>query len=146
LRRSLRFARFVFALKGEQSMRIPQIAILAQVLAPIFTAPAGAQSPAAPPPPSTFAGKGHGGRLNSFLTPEQQAMFMMEARDQLKTIAPDQRKAWRQRQVQKLMAMSVSERQDFKNGLQAKFDALPDKRKQRLEQRIAAREGQNPAP
>jgi hypothetical protein len=73
-------------------------------------------------------------------------MFMMEARDQLKTMAPDQRKAWRQSQVQKLMAMSVSERQDFKNGLQAKFDALPDKRKQRLEQRIAAREGQNPAP
>jgi hypothetical protein len=45
---------------------------------------------------------------------------------------------------QKLIAMSASQWQDFKSGQQAKFDALPDKRKQVPERRIAAREGKKP--
>jgi len=127
-------------------MHQSRIAVLALVLAPLLTAPAWAQAPTAAPPPGAFAGKGHGGKLNSFLSPEQQAMFMMDARDQIRAMTPDQRKAWRQDQMQKLIAMSASQRQDFKNGLQAKFDALPDKRKQMLEQRIAVRESKKPAP
>jgi len=127
-------------------MHHSRIAVLALVLAPLLASPSLAQAPTSAPPPGTFAGNGHGGKLGSFLTPEQQAMFMMDARDQIRAMTPDQRKAWRQDQMQKLIAMSASQRQDFKNGLQAKFDALPDKRKQMLEQRIAIREGKNPAP
>jgi hypothetical protein len=126
-------------------MRFSRTIFLALIVTPLLTAPVLAQTSAAPPPAKS-TGRGHGGgRLESFLTPEQQAMFMMDARDQTKAMTEDQRKAWRQDQVQKLIAMSAGQRQDFKNGLQAKFDALPDKRKQRLEQRIAARAGTMPA-
>jgi hypothetical protein len=118
-------------------MNFAVIAALAMVLAPLSADPVLAQ--AAPPAAGTVAGNRHAGKLAAFLTPEQQAAFLLDAREQTKALSTDERKAWRQDQVHKLIAMSPAERQTFKTGLQAKWDALPDKRKQNLEQRIAAR-------
>jgi hypothetical protein len=114
-------------------MKFAAIAVL-MVLAPLSAAPVLAQ--AATPP---AASNRPAGKLAAFLSPEQQAAFLLDAREQTKALSPDERKAWRQDRVHTLIAMSPAERQTFKAGLQAKWDALPDKRKQKLEQRIAAR-------
>jgi len=92
------------------------------------------------PPPAEQGLYGKRGKLAGILTPEQRAMFMLDARDQLKTMTPDQRKAWRKDQIQKVMAMSPAERQAFQSSLQARWDALPPARKNRIEQRLAQRE------
>jgi hypothetical protein len=97
--------------------------------------------------PPTDPGLAHGGKgkLARILTPEQRAMFMAEARGQTKDMTRDQRRAWRKDQIQKIAAMSPAERQAFQSGLQARWDALPPARKNRIEQRLAQRETPPPA-
>jgi hypothetical protein len=94
------------------------------------------QSPAMPDPGGAHGGKG-GGKLGGLLSPEQRAMFTFQARAQTKDMSQDQRKAWRKDQVAKLVSMSPTDRQAFKTGLQAKWDALPQAQKARLQQRLA---------
>ena len=113
--------------------------------------PASANQPGAvqalqnPPPADQTPGHGGKGKLARILTPEQRAMFMAEAREQTKDMTRDQRRAWRKDQIQKIAAMSPAERQTFKSGLQARWDALPPARKSRIEQRLAQRETPPPA-
>jgi hypothetical protein len=92
-------------------------------------------------PLAAHAAKG-GARMDGFFTPEQRAMFVMQAHDQVKDMTPDERKTFRHDQVARFMAMSDSDKARLKADLQAKWDALPDKRKARIEERIAARGGQ----
>jgi len=80
-----------------------------------------------------------GPKMRDMFTPEQQAAFMLQNRDQLQALSPDQRKAWRQDQMAKIAAMSDADRAHMKADLQAKWDALPQAQKDRIEQRIAAR-------
>jgi hypothetical protein len=98
-------------------------------------------------PRQGFPDSGHrmarGGKLARLLTPQQLAAFQLQARTQTQGMTPDQRKAWRKDQVRKLTAMSAGDRQQFAAALQARWDALPQRRKDRLQQRIAAR---GPAP
>ena len=98
-------------------------------------------------PPPADQGHGHGGKgqLARILTPEQRAMFMVEAREQTKDMTRDQRRAWRKDQIQKIAAMAPTERQAFQSGLQARWDALSPARKSRIEQRLAQRETPPPA-
>jgi hypothetical protein len=104
---------------------------------PVWAAQPGAVQALQSPPPAD-QGPGHGGegKLARILTPEQRAMFMAEAREQTKDMTHDQRRAWRKDQIQKITAMSPSERQAFQSGLQARWDALPPARKNRIEQRL----------
>jgi hypothetical protein len=97
--------------------------------------------------PPTDPGLAHGGKgkLARILTPEQRAMFMVDAREQTKDMTRDQRRAWRKDQVQKITAMAPAERQAFQSGLQARWDALSPARKSRIEQRLAQRETPPPA-
>ena len=101
------------------------------------------QSPAMPGPDSGFAR--HGGKLASFLTPEQRAAFFLKAREETRDMSRDERRSWRKDQVQKLVAMPDADRQKLKAELQARWDALPADRKARLEQRLAERSGPPPA-
>jgi hypothetical protein len=98
-------------------------------------------------PPPADQGPAHGGKgqLARILTPEQRAMFMADARGQTNDMTRDQRHAWRKDQIQKIAAMSPTERQAFQSGLQARWDALPPARKNRIEQRLAQRETPPPA-
>ena len=57
-------------------------------------------------------------------------------------MTPEQRKTFRHDQVAKVLAMSEGDRARMKADLQRQWDALPQARKDRLEQRIAMR-GQN---
>ncbi|HEX4272156.1 MAG TPA: hypothetical protein VHZ32_12245 [Rhizomicrobium sp.] len=84
-----------------------------------------------------------GGKLGGLFTPEQRAMYLLGARDQVKDMTQDQRHAWRKEQVQKVMAMSDTERTKLKADLQAKWDALPQGQKDRIQQRLARGAGGN---
>ena len=64
-------------------------------------------------------------------------MFVLGARDQIKAMPQDQKKAFRQGQVRKLVSMSSTDRQRFVMDLQAKWDALPQKQKTQMEKRMA---------
>jgi hypothetical protein len=85
-------------------------------------------------------GRHEGGKLGRFFTPEQRAMYKMGARDQVRDMTQDQRHAFRHEQIAKVMAMPEPERARLKADLQARWDALPQARKDRIEQRIAARD------
>lgn len=124
-------------------------ASLAAMPLPLLAATPGAvqaeQSPAMPGSDGGFAHQHQGGPLANLLTPEQRFAFMQGAREQTKDMTPDQRRAWRKDQVQKLKTMSESDRQNFQASLQARWDALPADRKNRIEQRLAQRNGPTPA-
>jgi hypothetical protein len=117
----------------------------ALMLAPLsaFAATPGAvqaeQSPTMPDPGGL---KGKGGKLGGLLSPEQRAMFAVQARTETKDMSQEQRKAWRKDQMAKFAAMSPADRQAFKTGLQTKWDALPEKQKARLQQRLARQQTQ----
>ncbi|HXS08248.1 MAG TPA: hypothetical protein VN723_15765 [Rhizomicrobium sp.] len=107
--------------------------------------PAVVQAQQSPAMPGPDAGRHHGGKLAAFLSPEQRAAFMLKAREETRDISHDQRRAWRADQVQKLSAMSDTDKQKLKADLQARWDALPADRKARIEQRLAERNGPPPA-
>jgi hypothetical protein len=89
--------------------------------------------------PAMAAPGDHAGKLAGFFTPEQRVMYMLDARDQIHDMTPDQRKAFRHEQMAKVMAMSDGERMHLRTDLQAKWDALPQARKDKIERRITMR-------
>jgi hypothetical protein len=103
-----------------------------------MAAPAVAQpatSPAQDQSNAAATGHSRSNGVAGFLSPEQMAMLRRQARG-----APqDQRKGWRRDQMQKLAAMSESDRIAFKDSLQRQWDGLPQKQKDRIQQRLAAR-------
>ena len=109
-----------------------------------------AQSPAMPGPAMSRPGKNlvRKARVNPLagvLTPEQQAMYMVENRAKLQAVPQEQRKAFRKQQMGSLLAMSPPDRQKLQMDLQAKWDALPPKQKTKLEARLAVRANLQPA-
>ncbi len=80
-----------------------------------------------------------GGRAGTFLTPEQRAMFVEQAREQTQNMTAEQRRSWRRDQFTRLAAMSDADKAKLKADMQARWDALPQARKDQVEQRIAAR-------
>jgi hypothetical protein len=109
----------------------PAAALLLALATPAMAQPATAQDQ------SNAAATGHsrGNGLAGFLSPEQMAMLRRQAR----SVPQDQRKGWRKDQMQKLAAMSESDRIKFKDDLQRQWDGLPQKQKDRIQQRLAAR-------
>jgi hypothetical protein len=122
----------------EQTMPryLPPAAALLLIMAAPATAQQGAPN-SATQGQSNAAATGHSGGsgLAGFLSPEQMAMFRRQAHG----MAQDQRKGWRRDQMQKFAAMSESDRIAFKDGLQRQWDALPQKQKDRIQQRLANR-------
>ena len=112
-------------------------ALLLVPLSASAATPGAVQAEQSPTMPDPGGLKGKGGKLGGLLSPEQRAMFAVQARAQTKDMSQDQRKAWRKDQMAKFAAMSPADRQAFKTGLQAKWDALPQAQKARLQQRLA---------
>lgn len=80
-----------------------------------------------------------GGKLAGLLTPQQRAAFLLQIQEETRGMTPDQRKARRREETRKLLTMSATDRQQFIAQLQARWDGLPERRKARLQQRMAAR-------
>jgi hypothetical protein len=113
--------------------RFKMIVLAAGLLAPLplyaaVSAVAQTQGPAAAGP-GDASGRHQGGRLLSFLTPEQRVAFRIQAREE--------RHAMRKERFQKLAAMTDGDRQKLKADLQARWDALPSDRKARIQERMA---------
>lgn len=121
-------------------------ALLAAPLPLMAATPAAIQAAQSPTLPDPDGGRHHGGgKLAGLFSPEQRAAFMLQAREQTQGMTRDQKRAWRRDQVQKLRAMSETDRQKFKADLQARWDALPADRKARIQQRMAERGDRQPA-
>lgn len=71
-----------------------------------------------------------------FQSPDQFMMFRMEMKEATRGMSRDQKRSYRHAQMQKVKAMSGKDRASWLHGLQAKWDALPDARKQRMEARL----------
>jgi hypothetical protein len=120
--------------------------LLAAPLPLLAATPGAVQATQRPTMPGPDGGRHHGGgKLAGLFSPEQRAAFMLQAREQTQGMTRDQKRAWRKDQVQKLRAMSETDRQKFKTDLQARWDALPADRKARIQQRMAERSGRQPA-
>ncbi|HEY5347097.1 MAG TPA: hypothetical protein VIJ72_02810 [Rhizomicrobium sp.] len=95
--------------------------VLLPALAAAFLATAALAADPAPGPDH------HGGMhaMMSMFSPEQMAMFMIDQRSDTAGMTPEQRRAYRQTERNKLMAMSVADKARMAADLQAKWDALP---------------------
>ncbi|HEY4274442.1 MAG TPA: hypothetical protein VGM68_03080 [Rhizomicrobium sp.] len=117
--------------------RFKMIVVAAGLLAPlplIAALPSAAQDqkPAAARP-EHGANRHQGGRLLSFLTPEQRVAYMMQVRQE----AREQKRAFRKEHFQKLASMTESDRQKLKADMQARWDAIPADRKARIQERMS---------
>jgi hypothetical protein len=77
------------------------------------------------PPPSPQGEHHHGGGMHAMFTPQQRAMYMIRLRGETAGMSKDQRKAYRQSERQKLMAMSDADKAKMTADLQAQWDKLP---------------------
>ncbi|MBV9991822.1 MAG: hypothetical protein JOZ72_11060 [Alphaproteobacteria bacterium] len=71
-----------------------------------------------------------------FQSPDQFMMFRMEMKEATRGMSRDQKRSWRRAELQKVKAMNAKERDSWLHGLQAKWDALPNARKERMEARL----------
>lgn len=107
--------------------------VLTPALAPALAQPA--------PNPSSMTKPHHGGgKLRGVFTPQQRVMYMHKVRHEFREQTRDQRRAFRKEQATKIAAMSDAQRTTLKAEMQARWDALPQARKDRIEQHIAMRE------
>ena len=133
----------ILSCRNKQLAPLPALAAtpgVPRLNVPTHTALAGDNFPGKSP-----TGKNGGGKLAGFFTPQQRVMSMMQARQQLKDMTPEQKRAYRKEQISKIVAMSPSEREKLKTDLQAQWDALPPGQKNRMEQRLAAQDSKTPA-
>jgi hypothetical protein len=82
--------------------------------------------------------KARGGK-SRVLTPEQSAIWRREHRGDIKGKSKEERRAFRDKNLEKLAAMSEPEKTSLRNQLQAKWNALPAEEKKKLEQKISER-------
>jgi Spy/CpxP family protein refolding chaperone len=104
---------------------MPVSRIILAALATGFLATAALADDSNAPPPASQGDHHHGGGMHAMFSPQQMAMFMIQQRGDTAGMSQDQRKAYRQGEREKLMAMSDADKAKMKADLQAKWDALP---------------------
>jgi hypothetical protein len=95
------------------------------------------------PPPQPAVSCSHTGMMQT-LTPEEQSVLFMQMRQDTANMTQDQRKAYRQSQRDKFMAMSEADQQKFAVDLKAKWDALPTDQKARIQEEHASFQAKHP--
>lgn len=87
-------------------------------------------------------GSGGGGlRMKAlFTSPDQMMMFRMQMRDATHGMDRDHKKAYRRSEMQKVRGMTSEARGQWLQGLQAKWNALPENQKAHMERRMAKHE------
>lgn len=71
-----------------------------------------------------------------FDSPDEFMMFRMEMHQATHGMAREQRKAYRKAEIQRIRAMNPADRGAYLHGLQAKWNALPPAKRERIAQRI----------
>ncbi|HWA89268.1 MAG TPA: hypothetical protein VG889_04490 [Rhizomicrobium sp.] len=117
-------------------MTTPRL-ILAAVAASFLSTAAFAAPPSADQVTVPQSEMRHNNKLKAlFDNQDQFMMFRMEMRQATHGMARDRKKAYRKAEVQKLRVMNASERSAYFHGLQAKWNALPESRRERMVQRM----------
>jgi DNA primase len=129
-------------------MKSPRILLAALAAAFLSTAiGASAQAPTANqvtvPPGSGGAGGGHAKLQALFDNQQEFLMFRMQMHQATKGMSKDQKKAYRKQQIQQIKVMNDGQKAQWRQGLQAQWNALPDTQKNRIEQKLAAREARH---
>ncbi len=106
-------------------------AILPVLAASCFLATASFAADA--PPQAPTQGNRMGGAMQ-FLTPDERMVLFTQTHADTANMTQDQRRAYRQAQRDKFLAMSDADKQAFAAGLKAKWDALPADQKAKIRQ------------
>jgi hypothetical protein len=89
--------------------------------------------------PNMAPGRGH-----HFLPPELAMMWMRDHRDQMASMAPDQKRAFHHQLRAQFEAMSPQQKDALRNQLQSEWNALPPGAQQKFEQKLAERRSGGP--
>jgi hypothetical protein len=123
-------------------MKFPRFLLSALAAGLISAAGAAAAPPTADQVAVPSGAGGHGSghaRLQAlFDNQEQFLMFKIQMRQATKGMPRDQRKAYRKQQVRQVKIMNDQQKAQWRQNLQAQWNALPDARKNRIAQRSAA--------
>ena len=118
-----------------KSPRILLAAVAATLLssAAVFAAPPSADQ-------VTVSG-GHQGRQGAkmralFSSPQERMMFKADMRKATHGMTRDQKKAYKKQQMQQIRAMNDSEKEQWRQSLEAKWNAMPAESRTRLAQKI----------
>jgi isopentenyl diphosphate isomerase/L-lactate dehydrogenase-like FMN-dependent dehydrogenase len=127
-------------------MKSPRFLLAAMAAGLLSTATvASAQPPSADQvsvPPGAMS-TGHGKLQAMFDNPEEFMMFQVQVHQATKGMSRDQRKAYRKQQIQQLRVMTQAQQTQWRQGLQAQWNALPDAQKNRIAQKVAARDARH---
>ncbi len=118
-----------------KSSRIFMAAVAATLLssATVFAAPPTADQVSVP----QDRGNHHGGKADAlFSSPEQRIMFKTEMRQATRGMSRDQRKAYRKQQKHQIKYMDDAQKEQWRQGLEAKWNALPAVQQAQLEQKM----------
>lgn len=85
----------------------------------------------------------HARMMALFDSPNQFMMFRMQMREATHGMSRDQKRAYRRSQMQKIKAMNAGEHAAWLNSLQAKWNALPNERKEHMEARMENKQGRH---
>jgi len=85
--------------------------------------------------------KHHGKMKALFGSPDAFMMFRLQLREATHGMSHDQKKAYRKAEIQKIKAMNGRERDAYLQKLEAKWDALPAERKQKLAMKMERHAG-----
>ncbi len=125
-------------------MKSPRILLAAMAACLLSTATVAL---AAPPtsdqvnvPPGAGGMGGHTKLQALFDNPEQLMMFRVQQHQATKGMTRDQKKAYHKQQIQQVKIMNDAQKAQWRQNLQAQWNALPDAQKNRIAQRVASKE------
>jgi hypothetical protein len=95
------------------------------------------------PPGTGGTGYGHAKLQALFDSQEEFLMFRIQMHQATKGMSKDQKKAYRKQQVQQVRVMTEAQRAQWRQGLQAQWNALPDAQKNRMAQKMASKEARH---
>jgi hypothetical protein len=82
------------------------------------------------------------GQRKELLTAQEQAMWRVRHRDEMKPLGPEAKKEFLKKLRLDLEKMGPEELAKTKSALRAEWDALPAGRKEKIVQRLAEKKGQ----
>jgi hypothetical protein len=79
----------------------------------------------------------HDGRMNAlFSSPEERMMFKAQIHQATRGMSRDQKKAYRKQQIQQIKAMNDAQKEQWRQDLQAKWNAMPAAQQTLLAQKM----------
>jgi len=79
----------------------------------------------------------HGGKMMAlFSSPEERMMFKLQMRQATRGMSREQKHAYRKQQMQQIKVMDDAQKEQWRQGLQAKWAAMPVEQRTKLAQKM----------